>query len=55
MPDNCTEANTTGRCKKCDMGFFLNENDECIPLPDNCTEVNTTGRCKKCDIGFFLN
>jgi len=58
-PKNCDECSNEWKCDKCQVGFYLNENKECVKAcldgfitneSNQCERCQTENLCKICDI-----
>jgi proprotein convertase subtilisin/kexin type 5 len=47
-PQNCDECGKEYKCDKCQVGFYLNENNECVKACLNGFIANEKNQCKKC-------
>lgn len=48
--NGCTKV-----CKKCDYGYYLDQDYMCQKLPDYCYSVDKNGNCQYCIYGYYLN
>lgn len=42
-------------CKKCEKGYYLDDNYKCKKMPDYCDECDKYGKCKSCVKGYYLD
>ena len=56
---NCIEYEAVNKCKKCELGYFLNEESLCESNPPsiipNCEVYISESKCRLCLDGYFLN
>ncbi len=52
--DNCLSYESEGYCKKCQLGYHLDENQNCLSINIvNCVELDLNGECYKCKDGLI--
>lgn len=57
-PEECgTNCNADFTCKKCNLGYFLNDSNICSKCPPGCSQCNAKGECSECGRygGYSLN
>jgi len=47
-PQNCDECGKEFKCDKCQVGFYLNENNECVKACLDGFIATEKNQCKKC-------
>jgi len=50
-PNNCDECSNEFKCDKCQVGFYLNHNNECVEACLDGYFSDKNGKCEKCEAG----
>ena len=53
--ENCEICTYLDQCYKCNFGFSLDENNNCIKGLDNCLKLLNKDECDTCDAGYYIN
>jgi hypothetical protein len=51
----CLTYNNDGICTECTIGYYLNEEQNCMINPENCINAKADGTCLECVGGFIEN